>query len=372
VASTVGVDIGATMVRVAEVTGVDQNGYALVSAIGTAPLPLNAVVAGKIRSPKDVSIAIVRALRDAGVSRRGFILGLSTPTTSFTNMLFPTAVRSSERESAIRAMGKALGSSYSLEESVIATYLAGTSADQGANMLSTVGVASSLDEDVIALQAVCDLARCYPRAIDLSAAATMRSLVRVNSSAVEIGSVVDIGASKVTVATRQGMYLRSVRTTAGAGDDITKAIAGALRVSFEEAEELKCTMRLTSSYSRDNSRGSYASSDETTNTTDSVAMDALNSAADLLVDSVAQSVESSSETGALPQGVILCGGSCLLRGLKDRLQRRIGIPVSISRPWAELEKSKKNAEHFKDGKPDPALLISMATAIGLALWKEPL
>lgn len=367
---TVGVDIGATSVRVVEVTGVDQNGYALVSAVGMSSLPLNAVVAGKIRSPRDVSIALIKAMRMAGVSKRGFIIGISTPTTSFENRVLPTSLSVSERETHLRTLGKALGSSYTLDESVIATYLAKT--DQGNTTLSTVGVSSVLNDDVAAVQAVCDLARCTPRAIDLSAAATMRALVRVNSASIEVGSIVDVGASKVTVSTRQGMHLRSVRTTAGGGDDITKAIAGALNISFEAAEELKCTLKLSAAYSRIVQRGAYATTDEMINTEEAITADALNSAADLLVDSIAQSIEASASTGPLPQGVTLCGGTCLLRGFKDRLQRRVGIPVSISRPWAELEKSKKNAEYFKQGKPDPAILISLATAAGLALWKEPL
>lgn len=366
----VGVDIGATSVRVVEVTGVDQNGFALVSAVGIASLPLNAVVAGKIRSPRDVSISLVKAMRMAGVSKRGFIIGASTPTTSFENRVLPTSLSMAERETHLRTLGKSLGSSYSLDESVIATYMAKT--DQGNNTLSTVGVASVLDDDVAAIQAVCDLARCYPKAIDLSAAATMRALVRVNSASTEVGSIVDVGASKVTVSTRQGMHLRTVRTTAGGGDDITKAIAGALNISFEEAEDIKCTLKLSAVYSRISQRGAYASSDETVSSQDAITAESLNSAADLLVDSVAQSIEASSSAGPLPQGVTLCGGTCLLKGFKDRLQRRVGIPVSISRPWAELEKSKKNAEYFKQGKPDPAILISLATATGLALWKEPL
>jgi len=368
---TVGVDIGATAVRVVEVTGVDQNGYALVSAIGLAPLPLNAVVAGKIRSPRDASIALARAMRMAGVSKRGFIIGVSTPTTSFENRVLPTSLSSSERETHLRTLGKPLGSNYGLDESVIATYLART--DQGDTTLSTIGVSSALSDDVAAVQAVCDLAKCSPRAIDLSAAATMRAMTRVNSSSMEIGSIVDVGASKVTVTTRQGMHLRTVRTTAGGGDDITKAIAASLNISFKEAEDLKYTQKLSANFSRIAQRGAYATQEETINTEEALLADALNSSADLLIDSIAQSIESSSSAGPLPQGVTLCGlGACLLRGFKDRLQRRTGIPVTIVKPWAEIEKSKRNAEYFRQGRPDPAVLISLATATGLALWKEPL
>ena len=94
----VGVDIGSTSVRAVEVAGVDVKGYALISRIGSSPLPQGAVVAGRVRSPKDVSVALVRALRAAGLPRHGFILGMTSPDLALTTMVFPATVRASERE----------------------------------------------------------------------------------------------------------------------------------------------------------------------------------------------------------------------------------------------------------------------------------
>ena len=100
---------------------------------------------------------------------------------------------------------------------------------------------------------------------------------------------------------------------------------------------------------------------------------ALTASVDMLVDTVAQSVETDAANhGSMTQGVSLCGGTSLIRGLKDRLQLRLGLPVAIGRPWADLERSKRNAPYFVSGKPDPKLLLMLSTAVGLALWKEPL
>lgn len=368
----VGVDIGTTTIRVVEVAGVDAEGFALISRVGLAPLPPGAVIGGRIRSARDVSVGLVRALRAAGVQRQGFILGLSSPEVALTTMVFPSTVRASEREGAIRAMGRPLGATFGLEASSIATYLAGSTSTQEGLTMSTIGVAAAMREDVEALSTVCDLARCSPLAIDLSGAALLRSLTRVNPSAGEVGTIVDVGASKVLVATRQGMYLRSLRTTVGAGDEVTRAIASANRSSFEDAEQAKYTMRLSSASAE--TFGGYGLDEIGSPTARRSPADiAFSASVDLLVDSIAQSIEAdASNFNSMSQGVNICGGTALLRGFKDRLQQRLGIPVAIARPWAEIERSRRNAEFFIEGRPDPRLLLTLSTAVGLALWKEPM
>ena len=139
----VGVDIGATAVRAVEVTGVDAEGYALISRIGIAPLPRGAVIAGRIRSPKDVSVSLVRALRAAGLPRHGFVLGLTSPDVALTTMMFPATVRATERDGAIRAMGRPLGATFGLDQSVLSTYLAGTTTTPEGMTLQTIGVSAA-------------------------------------------------------------------------------------------------------------------------------------------------------------------------------------------------------------------------------------
>jgi Tfp pilus assembly PilM family ATPase len=288
-------------------------------------------------------------------------------------MMFPSTVRSGERDGAIRAMGRPLGTTFGLEQSTLATYLAGTTTGADGVSMATVGVAAALSDDVEAIKTVCDLAKCSPLAIDLSGAAILRALTRVNPAAGEVGTIVDVGATKVMVATRQGMYLRSLRVTVGAGDEVTRSLATAMRASFDEAEQQKPSMRLTSAanevvagYGTDDDLMAQSARRSPVDT-------AFSSSVDMLVDAIAQSVEAdASNFNSMSQGVTLCGGTALLRGFKDRLQQRLGIPVSIARPWAEIERSRRNAAFFSDGRPDPRLLLSLSVAVGLSLWKEPL
>lgn len=363
-----GVDIGTTAVRAVELAGVDSSGFALVTRVGMAPVPFGAISAGRIRDPKEVSVALVRAVRDAGISRRGFVLGLGTPDVAIQRMALPAAIHKFEREDAIRAMGQSLAPTFELADSVLATQLLTTGEKVDDLEMSTMSVAAAHREDVEVIKAVCKLARCSPRALDLSGAALLRSLSRANEDYGEVSTVVDVGASKVIVATRAGHYLRSVRTTAGAGVELTRTLAQAMGVDQDAAEEMKLSVKLPPPAQRLASGYAAAQQDESP-----LHERVLAQSADMVIDSIAQSVESDATNfGSYTQGVTLCGGTALLRGFKDRLQRRLGVPVIIGRPWADIERSRRNAQYFVDGQLDPRVLLSLSTAVGLALWKEPL
>jgi len=371
----VGVDIGSTLVRVVEVAGVDSEGMAVISKVGMAPMAADAMNSGRIKTPEYVARSLTQALRQARVPRQGFILGLNTPEVALETKQFPRTLKKDERISSVYATGRSISPNFELEDSALATYLAGFAPKQDGVEMSTVGVAAVLRDDLDKLIKVCEIARCAPRAIDLSGAALVRSLTRVNELSTEVGTCVDIGSNRITVATRQGMYLRSLRTTTNAGDEITRAIATAARVEFDQAEEMKYTMSLPDSSHRANATSSAYELDEDTYNPQgrlSPELEALSSSADMLVEAVAQSIENDTAIfGIGTQRVTLCGGTALLKGLRGRLQARLNLPVSIGRPWAELERSKRNLAYFSGGKADPKLVLTLATAVGLALWKEP-
>ena len=96
---------------------------------------------------------------------------------------------------------------------------------------------------------------------------------------------------------------------------------------------------------------------------------AVGAAAPLLsIDQIAQAIES--DSGAATRYIALCGGTCLLRGFQERLERRIGVDVRKGHPWARLERSKANVDYFVQGREDPKLMLTLTTATGLALWRD--
>ena len=367
----IGMDVGTTAVRVVEIAGVGPDGFAVITRIGIAALPEGAVVGGRIRSPERVAYAMKRALRESGIPRYGIVLGMATPDVSMAKMLLPASVRREERLGAVTALGRPISPTLGLSDSALTTSLVEISQTTEGTPMATIDVVATRQSDLDALLEAARMARIVPRAVDLTGAALLRSLTRANASFGEVGTVVDIGATKVTVATRQGARLRSLRTTQGGGAELTRALMTVTGELFADAEERKLSMRLTSS---ENTRltGGYVDDADEYQRAVSPAQDVLNSACDMLVESIGQSIEADSANhGSYTQAVIMCGGTTLLRGLKDRLQARVGVPVAIGRPWVDVERTRRNAVYFVDGRPDPRVLLQIAPAAGLALWRDP-
>lgn len=380
----VGVDIGSSAVRVVQVTGTDSGGYATIGRFGIAQLGEGAVVAGKIRNPQAVSMSLIRALKAAGASKYGFVVGLSSPEVAVGHLTLPASIEASERNGAIRAQEIQISPTVPLSESALSTNLVSVETT-GENLeVASLVAAAALQSEVDLLRQVCRLANCTPQAIDLAGAATMRVLVRDRLNSTHVSTVVDIGSTKTTIVTREGLHLRSIRTAPGGGSELTRAIAGAGEWSYAEGEVRKKAMHVgrrptpSGRPGIDDASGyvGYGFVEETQTPgadqqLQSNVEDAMNSAIDMLVDQVAQSIEmDASNYGSMTKGVTIVGGTALLRGLKDRLQQRIGVEVHVGRPWAHLDPSKRHAGHFNDGVEDPQLMMELTTATGLALWRK--
>lgn len=371
----VGIDIGSTTVRVVEVSAPDSEGMVTIRKVGMAPLREGAVLGGRIRDPQRVSLALMRALKEAGVSKRGGIVGLSTPDAAVARVEQAAALKPEERMPALRRAKYTPTPAIPTSEAAMALNVARTyTTGEGFKMNSLV-VAAALTSELKTLQDACHIAGVLPRAVDLTGAATMRAMTR-SYGGDEIATVVDIGATKVTIATRQGLHLRSIRTAAGGGMDITRAIMRDTNEDFETAERRKQLLRLGGSASAAQTLmgSAYGLDDEPDVDTSRATSieDALATAVDPIIEQVALSIEADAEMyGSYTQGITLCGGTSLLRGLKEALQTRIGVPVQVSRPWATLAKNGKTARYFTaDGSENPVVLLGLATAVGLALWKE--
>lgn len=371
-AEMIGIDIGSTAIRIAQVAGVDSRGMAIVTRVGIAPVPEGAMIGGRIRKPDDVSVALVRAFKEAGINRRyGFVIGIESPEVALARLALPAALKKDERNSAIRTMNKPLSPTFTIQDSSIATCLLDTQ-EINKTPMNQVSVALALRSEVEMISTICALAKATPRAIDLTGAGLLRSYTRSNPDSGEVGTVVSVGGTRVTVATREGMHLRSLRTVAGAGSEITRAIMQATGEDFARSEDIKMNSRIDNNV-RTKLESSYSIDESFSDDGKSPGERAVDNSSSILVETIAQAIESDANNfQTYTQGIALVGGTALLRGLKDKLSQRVGIPVSIGRPWAEIERSRKNALFFKEnGKVDPRLMLSIGPAVGLALWREP-
>jgi type IV pilus assembly protein PilM len=380
----VGIDIGANAVRVVRVSKVTDDGYALVDRVGVTRIREGTVIAGVIKSPQTVAMAISSALKSAGVSGYGAVVGLASPNVAVAVQNVPSLVGRDGRVSSLRALNRQISPTLPLATSELATSLirSETSAEGMANDVTLVAAAARAD--VGQLRTVCSLAKVTPRAIDLSAAATLRALYRGPEDAADTASVVDIGATKVTIATRQGPHLRSLRVLPGGGDELTRALMRDGDMELEEAERRKRLLslpdanRLAVDLVAGDDQGTVGYGAEGASPEESIAPKTtldmvLVSLTDSLIEQVAQALDNHAVTyGSYPQGVVLAGGGALLKGLKERLGQRLGIEVHLGAPWARLAGNRSTATLFTaDGIENPQAMLELTTAIGLACWREP-
>lgn len=377
----VGVDLGSNAVRVAEVDGLTKDSFARVTKAATVPLQPGAIVGGRIKDPAAVAHALRRALKDAKIGPYGLVFGLTSPETAVALTSMPASLSAPDWSAALRISDKPISPKLPIAKSALSMYqVAEVAGPDGAPLTRTLLTAGALNDELGALLQVCRLAKVTPRAVDLAGAATARCLTRTVDGNDDVATLVDIGGSKVTVVTRQGLHLRSLRTFDGGGDRITRAIMGAVGCTYEDAEDLKLSTRLRSAETPaakpvvEDGTG-YGSAEESSvrdEDTSDVAYESLSTATDSLVDDIAAAVESDADAHpANPtQGIMLCGGTSLLRGLKDRLVQRTGVHVQVGRPWATVVASKRTENLLIDGAEDPVSMLTLATAIGLAMWKE--
>ena len=369
--SWTGLDIGSTGVRAVRVAGLDDEGFAIIERFSVVPTRGDVCVGGKIRNQTIVAQAVKKALKNGGAKSGSIVVGLSAAEQGMARVALPVAVKAQERLGAIRTMGVQVASTVPTSEAVLSSNFVREESTADGRKVAALIVAAASAVDVDMLTKVCRQAGYEPRAIDLSGLGTLRSLVRDIPSSRDSAIIVDIGATSTTIIVREGLYVRSIRSFAGGGLDITRAIASAARESLEAAEKRKYALRLPLQSNKQNTGyGGFAEDDEDLKrlSSENAVERALTIASDTLIDQIAQAIES--DSGAATRYIALCGGTCLLRGFQERLERRIGVDVRKGHPWARLERSKANVDYFVQGREDPKLMLTLTTATGLALWRD--
>lgn len=373
-ADVVGIDIGTSAVRAVRLQGI-EDGYAVVSRFAIIPLRNDAVLQGVIRNQGAVATAVSAACSAVG-SRKNVVLGAIAPESAVGRVILPASVQAREQLAAIKIQGIQVAPAIMPHDAGLALSEIASSTSADGRSTTSLNVAATTLAEVETMLAIAAKAKVKLRALDLLSAGTLRALVRDHELSKEITSIVDIGATTTRVITREGLHIRTVRTFPIGGHDLTKAVAAASKESFQDAERRKVMMRLPAQVASEAaSRGAYAGLEDEDDAyvermnQQNVIDRALASSAELLIEQIAQAIEldAANATGA-SRHITICGGSAKMRGLKDRLNRRLGVEVRLGHPWANLAKSKEHEQFFHAGLEDPSVMLELVNAIGLALW----
>jgi len=398
---TVGLDIGARMIKVAEV--VPSRGGVSVRAVGMAPTPQEAIENNIIVDPKLLGDAVKRLLREAGISSRTSVSSVSGQGALVVRVIEVPKMADGELAEAMKWEVERHVPFAANEVIMDFQRIERPDADpdaQNMEVLLAVAQQDMIDRHVEMLFA----AGLKPVAIDVEPLAAARSLIELGPDpyGTKTTVIVNIGASNTDIGIYRDGILAFPRTLPLAGDALTRAIAMQLGISEEDAEQQKISYgdalasaapppvapagegfldfsapapapRGPFDYGEDEGEGMEApapappqASLAPTGSGDPVVAQigaAMAGTLGELLTELRRSLEyyrSRSMDGRIDE-IQLCGGSANLRNLDQLLTSDLGVPTRVANPFAGVTVASKNFSSDYIGQVAPAF----AVAVGL-------
>lgn len=336
-ATLTGIDIGSTSVRAVQTNR--GKGQPVVVNFGQAPIPFGAVHGGIINDEKIVTTALRSLWSEHKFRKREVVVGVTSHQIVVREMSLPNlpakefrqALPFQVRDLLPMPLDKALLDFYPIED------------PKKSEMVRGFLIAAPKEIVLTTVRAV-ERAGLKVVRVDLASFALLRAAGRVG---VQVEALADIGAHATTVVIHVDGQPRIVRTLPRGGADVTDTIADRLKISLQEAEDLKCRVGLLP--------------DENPQVMAAV-RDAMRPLISELRSSFAY-LASAGEAAARVSSLSLCGGSARLPGLVENLHEELGVTVFLADPLMRVSESKGRGSHDELG----LFRSSAAVSIGLAL-----
>jgi type IV pilus assembly protein PilM len=339
----VGLDIGTTAVRAAEVSV--RRGQAVLERIGQAGLPEGAVADGEVIDPAAVAIAIKDLWRRTRIGSRRVIIGVANQRVVVRLVDLPWMEPGELRSSLAFQAGDYLPipvDQTELDYDVIGEH----EASSGQKLLRVLLVAAQKEMLAGHLQAV-RKAGLRPVGIHLNPIALLRSLGSVAGFGEGAEALIDVGARVTNMIVHENGVLRFVRILLMGGEDVTTALERALGIDHDSAELAK----LAASAGDD---------------VDSETGELVGQRLDAFVDEVRGSLDFyRSQQDATPLSrVVVSGGGSLLRPLAERLQAAAGVPVEHGRTLAAVRVGRLGLDAEELARLEPTIAVPVGLALG--------
>jgi len=342
--SRIGVDIGSTAVRVAEVAPGD---VPVVLRAAQTPLPPGAVENGEVRQPELVAEALRELWGKAGVKGRQVYLGVGNQRVVVREVSLPWLPEKELRGSLGFQVQEFIP--MAADEAVIDFDPLGETDQGGRRMLRILLVAAHKPMISTLVEAV-TAAKLEPLGIDLTPFAIVRA-VGASDEGLDLEhagdeAIIDVGAHVTAICVHDRGATRFVRILPSGGRDISLAISRGLGVEDDVAEQLK--------------RGQEVEGAPAAEDVRRIAM----TRAGAFVDEVRSSLEfyAAQVPGARIERVLVVGGGSKLDGLMKVIGERIPVPVErghlFDRVKSELDLSEEAA-----AEAEPVLGVAVGLAI---------
>ena len=388
----IGVDVGSTAVRVAEVAAGD---LPVIVRAAQVPLPPGVVEAGEVRQPEAVAEALRELWSKSGVKSKQVHLGVGNQRVVVRELALPWLPEKELRDTLGFQVQEFIP--MASDEAVLDFDPLGEM-DQGGRRMVRILLVAAHKPMVNALVEAALAAKLDPQGIDLTPFAVTRAVgtgdegLDLDSSGDE--AIVDIGAQVTSICVHDRGVTRFVRMLPSGGRDITLALASGLGVDDEVAERLKRGERFGEIADAAPAVESPADGAPAvqlpppadalpadTLPTDTLPVEAPRGVPGVLSDPAAvrdlalaragsfvDEVRSSLEfyTAQMPNAqigrVLVVGGGSRLDGLLELLQERLPVPVDRGRLF---ERAKSEIELSAEASAEAEAVLSVA--VGLAI-----
>ena len=316
----IGMEITATSVRLVEVES--GGSRPKVHAYGEATLPKGAVTDGVMTDRAAVRRTIASSVKSAQLERRSFgaptevwlaIAGLR----AISREIVMPRVSDADLDAAVRLQALDI-IPFPEDETLLSARTLGTTTSQDGTELVRVHLAASHRALVEPLVEVIGEAGLVVKGVDLASSALVRSLA---SSEPGVEAIVSIGAELTTIVIHEQGAPHFVRTIAGGGNAVTRAISSALDIPAPDAEQIKIRL-------------GWSPTDAGRLPAEAVAA-ARDGSAPLLSE-IRSSIDYFATLPGLPEvtRVVVTGGGSRLAGLVERLEYQVRVPVTTG-SWLE-------------------------------------
>ncbi len=342
--AAVGLDIGASAVRVAHLTG--SKASPSLAGFGQVALPPGAVVDGEIRDAGAVAEAISQLWKRTKLRSKRAVLGVANQRVVVRQVDLPFLEEKDFRASLRFQVADHIPmpvDSAELDFQVLEDF----TTEGGDHMMRVLLVAAATDMIESFVNAA-SAAGIEAIGVDLAPFAVARAVsaaARRESGVAGAEAVIDVGAGVTNIVVHHNGEPRFVRILLVGGDDATNALAEELAISFDEAEATKLDL------------GRGVGSPE--------AQRVLNRQVSLLVEEIRGSLDYylSQEDSEPLSSVILTGGGSLTPGLAGNLEQTIRTQIQRGAVLSQVNASRSGLTEEQLAQVEPVA----AAAIGLAM-----
>jgi len=349
------IDFGSRSIKVAKVHEV-SDGYELDN-YGVILSPEGAISSGEIFNPIAVADALTKLIKKSGIRDNKAIIAITGQKVIVREIIFPLM---EDKELLSGVMWEAPKYvPYDLDESIIDVEKVEEFVEKDGNKMMKVLLVAAPKSTIQPYMDVLKKARIIPKIVDVVSSANIRAFENnlsdkkdeeQESSIIDI--ILSIGASNTNLTLVGKSNLKFTRDILIGGNDITKAIAKSLNISFDEAEKLKRETKIV--------LGSEAE-EENKNESEKIIVKTLNQVTKEVRKSLSYYKTQSQKVNY--NKMILSGGCANIENIKDLLSEQFEIPVIIGNPFEYL----KIDERVFDIKRMNKLKDTLGTVIGLAM-----